>query len=59
VEAGEFGLMSAIRELEEELGIKVKPKDVRYIGCRRTQTQKFGMNDNHFNEYFLAFKDRF
>ncbi|MDR0461819.1 MAG: NUDIX domain-containing protein [Christensenellaceae bacterium] len=57
VEAGELGLMSAIRELDEELGIKVKPEDVRYIGCRRTQTPKFGMNDNHFNEYFVAFKE--
>jgi len=57
VDAGELGLMSAIRELEEELGIKVKPQDVRYIAGRRTQTEKFEMRDYHHNEYFVAFKD--
>ncbi|MCL2228204.1 MAG: NUDIX domain-containing protein [Firmicutes bacterium] len=57
VDAGELGLGSAIRELEEELGISVEVKDVRYIAGRRTQTEKFGMVDKHHNEYYVAFKD--
>lgn len=57
VDAGELGLFSAIRELDEELGIKVKPREVRYIsGCRSNQkTEK--MWDAHINEFFVAFKD--
>ena len=57
VDAGELGLFSAVRELEEELGIKVEPQDVRYICCRRTDTRVAGMIDKHMNEYFVAFKD--
>ena len=57
VDAGELGLFSAIRELKEELGIVVKPQDVRYVCCRLTNHKQEGMLDNHVNEYFVAFKD--
>jgi len=57
VDAGELGLFSAIRELDEELGIKVEPKDVRYISCYRSNSKNEKTWDAHFNEFFVAFKD--
>ena len=57
VEAGEMGLFSAIRELDEELGINVEPKNVRYISGYRSNMKTEKMWDAHFNEFFVAFKD--
>jgi isopentenyl-diphosphate delta-isomerase type 1 len=57
VDAGELGLMAAVRELYEELGIKIEPKDVRYISGCRSNNRDGKMRDAHFNEFFVAFKD--
>lgn len=57
VDAGELGLFSAIRELKEELGIEVKPQDVRYISGCRSNNKNEKMWDAHFNDFFVAFND--
>ena len=57
VDAGEFGDTSAIRELYEELMVKVEPQDVRYLGGYRSNDKNERMWDCHFNEFFAAFKD--
>jgi len=53
VDAGELGMMSAIRELREELGISVDAKDVRFISGYRSNNG----GDAHHNEFYVAFKD--
>ena len=57
VDAGETGLACAVREMYEELGIKIDPRDVRYIGgyCSNNKSEK--MWDKHFNEFYIAHKD--
>ena len=40
IPAGDEPLPSAIRELEEELGIKAKPEDLRFAGTFRIQYEK-------------------
>ena len=57
LDAGELSEDCAIRELHEELGIKVEPQDVRHIGGYRSN-KKFGaIHDCHFNDFFVAQKD--
>ena len=48
---------SAVRELEEELGIKVNLCDIRYICTIRSDNKHGKIWDRHFNEVFLVFKD--
>ena len=57
VNSGEIGLFGVIRELREELGIEVKPSDVRYIGGYRSCQHNEKMHNRHFNEFFVAHKD--
>ena len=57
VGAGELGLFCVIRELEEELGVRVEPGDVRYIGVYRSNTKDGAVWDAHFNEFYVAHKD--
>ncbi|MDR0461921.1 MAG: NUDIX domain-containing protein [Christensenellaceae bacterium] len=57
VEAGELGLMSAIREMQEELNIRVKPKNVRFARAHRSNEKDGKVWNAHFNEVFVAFKN--
>ena len=57
VDAGELSEDCAIRELYEELGIKVEPQDMRYIGAYRSNKIHGTIHDCHFNEFFVAHKD--
>jgi len=54
VDAGEIGLFSAIRELEEELGFKVHPSDVRYIGGYLSEDKIGKIFNRHVNEFYVA-----
>ena len=57
VEAGELALGAVISEALEEIGIELKPSDVRYM-CGYLSDNKHGtMWDRHINEYFVAFKN--
>ena len=56
-DANEFGYQTAVREAQEELGIKLVPQDLTYIGCTRSQSHHDGIIDNMFNEYFVIFSD--
>jgi len=57
VDAGELGMFSVIRELHEELGIKVQPCDVRYIGAYLSEQKNEKIFNRHFNEFYVAHKD--
>jgi len=57
VEAGELGQGTAIREAEEELGLIIDPRDVRYICDCRSDKVMGKIHDRHFNEFFVAFVD--
>ena len=53
--AGEFGYQAAIRETAEELGVKVKQKDLTFLGCTKSSFAKGDITDNMFNDYYVAF----
>lgn len=55
--AGEFGFEAVIRECEEELGLKLRPEEITFIGATISNTSKHGIIHNHFNEYYIARKD--
>jgi len=57
VDAGELGMFAAIRELYEELGIKVKPSEVRYIGAYLSEQKTDKVWNKHFNEFYVAHKN--
>jgi len=57
VDAGEIGLFSVIRELKEELGIDVRPDEVRYIGGYRSDRVMGDIHNRHFNEFYVAHRD--
>lgn len=55
--AGEFGFQSALREIEEELGIKFDKENITFIGATTSENIKENMIDRHFNEYYIINKD--
>lgn len=57
VDSGEIGLFSVIRELNEELGIEIRPSDVRYIGGCLSENKNEHLWNRHHNEFFVAHKD--
>ena len=57
VDAGESSLESAVREFEEELGIKLTPEEITFIGSSQTTDTEGDMDNRHFNEYFVTQKD--
>ena len=56
-EAGSFGLITVIREADEELGITLCEKDICYMCGYRSNNKHGKIWDRHFNEYYIAFKD--
>jgi isopentenyl-diphosphate delta-isomerase type 1 len=57
VNAGEKAEKAAVRELKEELGIKIKVREIKRIGGSKSENKNEKMWDRHFNEYFIARKN--
>jgi 8-oxo-dGTP diphosphatase len=57
VAAGELGVLAAINETREEIGVNLKPEEIRYICGHRSDKKMGNMWDRHHNEYFITFKD--
>jgi isopentenyl-diphosphate Delta-isomerase len=58
VSAGDDGLITAIRETEEELGVSLAPEDVEVIGkVKQPSNQDSGYINNEFNDIYLVRKD--
>lgn len=55
--AGEFGFQAIIREMNEELGIKLEKKDITFIGSSISTNIKGDIVNNHFNEFYIVNKD--
>lgn len=57
--AGDTGLKAALREIEEELGIKLKEKDLVKIGeIKQESTQHNGTYINkEYNDIYIVYKD--
>ncbi len=53
----EFGFQSIMREIKEELGIEISPKDILFIGATISNDDKGNMKNNHFNEYYIVNSD--
>ncbi len=52
--AGEFGYETAIKETFEELGVKIGKENITFIGCTKNSFVKSEIQDNIFNEYYVA-----
>lgn len=57
VDAGEWGYEAVIRETMEELGIKVDPREMVFIGATSSDEVAHGTINRHFNEYYILFQD--
>ncbi|MBR2391478.1 MAG: NUDIX domain-containing protein [Clostridia bacterium] len=57
VRSGEFGIDAVLRETNEELGIKLADEDVKFLGATTSKNETAEIKNNHYNEYFIAFKD--
>ncbi len=57
VPSGELGFQSALRETEEEIGLKLDKKDITFIGSSISENIKGDIIDRHFNEYYVINKD--
>lgn len=55
--AGELGYQTVIRETKEEIGVEVNKEDLEYIGSTISETNQNGINNKHFNEYFVYHKN--
>lgn len=55
--SGEFGYESLIREVKEELGIVIEPKDLLYLVGSTSVNVKGDTINKHFNECFIINKD--
>ena len=55
--SGELGYQAAIREAKEEINLDIDKSDMTYIGGCISETNKNGMIDKHFNEYYIVQKD--
>lgn len=55
--AGEFGEQALIREVGEELGLDIKPIEVRYLVGSTSINEKGSTINKHFNECYLIKKD--
>lgn len=58
VDTGETPIKSAIRELEEEIGLVVSEDELIYIGIQKTSKKRDGVINNHFNYIFLVKVDK-
>lgn len=54
---GEFGYQSAIRETEEEIGIKLAKENLEFIGATTSENISGDIINRHFNEFYIAHED--
>lgn len=54
---GELGYQAIIRETKEEMGIDLKKEEIMFIGATTSSDKKGDIINNHFNEYYICFKD--
>lgn len=57
VDAGEWGYQAVVRETKEELGIKVDPARLVFMGATSSDEVCGSMINRHFNEYYVTFLD--
>lgn len=57
VETKEFGRQALIRECAEELGLKVKDEDIKYLVGSTSINEKGNIINKHFNECYLITRD--
>jgi len=57
VKSGELGRQALIRECEEELGLKIKDEEVKFIVGSISKYSKPGYVNNHFDEFYLIIKN--
>jgi 8-oxo-dGTP pyrophosphatase MutT (NUDIX family) len=54
IPAGNVSLYTAVREIEEELGIDVKPEHLKFLGHYNYSHSEEGFIDNSFYDVYLA-----
>lgn len=57
VAAGEFSYQAALREAEEEIGLKFNPENLLFIGSTISENQVPGIINRHFNDFFVLYAD--
>ena len=57
VSAGEDDITSAVRETEEEIGLKIPPGDFVFIGTVKQMTAREGYINNEINPVYVVRKD--
>jgi isopentenyl-diphosphate Delta-isomerase len=58
VSTGEDGLTTAIRETEEEIGVRLAPEDLEFIGkVKQSYKRNDGYANNEFDDVYLVKKD--
>jgi len=57
ISAGESDITSALRETEEELGLKLTPKDFLLIGTVRQMSKREGYINNEINPVYVVKMD--
>lgn len=57
VNAGEWGYQAVIRETDEELGIKINPRNIVFYGATSSEDDHVSRIERHFNEYYVTFCD--
>ena len=55
--SGEFGKSALIREIKEELGVKVEDNEIDYLVGSISTNIKGDIINNHFNECYIVTKD--
>lgn len=57
ISAGESDIESALREVEEEIGLKLAPKDLILIGTMKQQSARTGYINNEINPVYVLKMD--
>lgn len=54
ITAGQYSLQTAITEIKEELGIDVKPEQLKLLGQYKDSYSEEGFSDNSFYDVYMA-----
>jgi len=57
ISAGDDDVITAQREIKEELGLKIKPEDLTYIGIEKRMTKRIGYINNEIVAIYIVKKD--
>ena len=52
-----MGYQALIREIKEELGLKITSNEIKFILSSISKYDKNGYINNHFDEFYLVFKN--